>query len=118
MWPGCNAYSYYAEHLDANVGLNAMQAIGGEKVRGVAGQQVRRPRRYQAECSAKNTDIAKLVNLGFFSLRLLMSRPQSMYYLTTGFALAPKGNAVDDGKGPRSVRRIYRAALSARRSFT
>jgi hypothetical protein len=85
-----NAYSFYAGHLDADVGLNALQRseakryaasavnkFGGRgDIRGVFG---------------KNTDMAKLVNLAFFSLRLLMSRPQSMYYLTTGFVLAPKG---------------------------
>lgn len=35
--------------------------------------------------------LSKLVNMSMFSARLLVSRPQSLYYLTTGFALAPKG---------------------------
>lgn len=40
---------------------------------------------------AKGGALSKLANVAFFSPSLLASRFQSFYYLTTGFATAPKG---------------------------
>lgn len=40
---------------------------------------------------AKGGALSKLLNTAFFSPSLLVSRFQSAYYLTTGFATAPKG---------------------------
>lgn len=82
-------YSYYAQQIDGQpmtikekreakryAALVTNRFSGRGDIHGVLGS---------------NGALSKLANMSFFSLRLLLSRPQSLYHLTTGFVTAPKG---------------------------
>ena len=83
------AYHMYAEHLDSL----PISAFDRQKAKKYAAKAVNvfSGRGDINSVLGKGGAIAKLAGLSLFSARLLVSRPQSLYYLTTGFALAPKG---------------------------
>lgn len=85
------AYGYYAEHI-----ADSLDAFESRKAKRYAARAVNAfgGRGDVKSALGAGGVISKLANISLFSARLLVSRPQSLYYLATGFALAPKGMRV------------------------